>query len=141
MKASAYAVGECNIRPDFCLTENPMAQVVRFWPEIRRQICSNRKMGWFLSSRCYQRQHAAAEQSMRRMETQLYSDVASRPAQSVGGVSLRGQTAAGWRELGPTDQGEAPSARTSPWIRTRIDYSSSSSSQCHSAEIQNSRSG
>ena len=47
----AYAVRCCKIRRDKILFENPMAQVVRFWPKIRRLDPSDSQIDkWHRSS-------------------------------------------------------------------------------------------
>ena len=76
MKALAYyAVRICQTLSDFIPFENPMAQVVRFWPSIRRPGSSdfaNRKLQWSLNSKVINpRQRAAAERSKSCMATHM----------------------------------------------------------------------
>ena len=83
MNDPAHAVQIWKIRPEVFRFENPMTQVVGFWPKIPRPGASGFQIEEGHALQIHNVIHDNNKQqqnSMSWMVTQLYSDVASRPA-------------------------------------------------------------
>ena len=94
-------------RARFFRFENPMAEVIRFGPKMRRLGPSdfNRKMAYSLKFKVLS---TTASNSRTIDELDGGTAVSRRcfapDAQLAAGASLRGHTTVGWRGLGPGDQ-------------------------------------
>ena len=93
---SEYAISD-----RFFRFENPMAQVVRFWPKIRRLGSSDFQIEKCHGLYCKFKMLSTTASSSRRTIDEFDTDTAVKrrcfapDAKSAGGPSLRGQTAVG----------------------------------------------
>ena len=122
----AYADRFCKIRRDKIWFENPMAQVVRFWPKIRRLDLSDYQIEkWLLSLIKWKSSWAEPVQQQYEIHTKVrvrvrvaidaldYEYNHDARTQSPRLIAARLQLAVGWRGLGPREQGEKRTQRAS----------------------------